>query len=142
DIKRLIIVEESGIAKGIRRIVAVTGEDAERIQQQASEFAKRLDALDKLSSGAEKEAELKKITVDLNQLTISAVTKDAFRTKLTKISQGVLAEKKARQKAERKKALDTVTEHYTKNPESNSFVGVLPASSGRVVADIIKHVST
>ena len=28
DIKQLVIIEENGIAKGIRRIVAVTGEDA------------------------------------------------------------------------------------------------------------------
>ncbi|RPA86119.1 hypothetical protein BJ508DRAFT_204406 [Ascobolus immersus RN42] len=142
DIKKLVIVEESGIAKGTRRIVAVTGEDAVRIQREATEFGKRLAALESLPSGAEKDAELKKITVDLNQLTISAVTKDEFRTKLEKISKEVLAEQKAHQKAELKKALDTITDHFTKNPESKSFVGVLPVSSGKAVADVVKHVSS
>ena len=33
DIKDLVIIEESGIAKGIRRIVAVTGHDAHHVQK-------------------------------------------------------------------------------------------------------------
>ena len=31
DIKHFVILEESGIAKGIRRIVAVTGEEAQQV---------------------------------------------------------------------------------------------------------------
>lgn len=141
DIKRLVIVEESGIAKGIRRIVAVTGEDAERVQKEAIEFGKRLDALEKLPFGPEKENEQKRVQVDLNNLNISTVTKDTFRTRFEKISKSVLNEQKARQKADAKKALDTVTSYFEANPEAKSFVGVLPVSSGRAVTDVIQHVS-
>jgi alanyl-tRNA synthetase len=47
DIKDLVILEESGIAKGIRRIIAVTGEDAHAVQRLAEEFSARLSVLEK-----------------------------------------------------------------------------------------------
>ena len=43
DIKDLVIIEESGIAKGIRRIVAVTGHDAHHVQKVANEFEQEID---------------------------------------------------------------------------------------------------
>lgn len=42
EIKHLVLIEESGIAKGIRRIVAVTGEDARTVTQQANDLGLRL----------------------------------------------------------------------------------------------------
>jgi alanyl-tRNA synthetase len=39
-IKDLVIVEESGIAKGIRRIIAYTGDAAHEVQRLALEFGK------------------------------------------------------------------------------------------------------
>ncbi len=44
ETKDLVIIEESGIAKGIRRIVAVTGSEAHEVQRIASEFGESLDA--------------------------------------------------------------------------------------------------
>ena len=45
DIKDFVITEEVGIAKGIRRIVAVTGQEAQDIGRLAQSLQERLDVL-------------------------------------------------------------------------------------------------
>lgn len=58
DIKDFVITEESSIAKGIRRIVAVTGHDANEVSRKGLEFERRLDRIQGLS-GKEKDAAMK-----------------------------------------------------------------------------------
>jgi alanyl-tRNA synthetase len=58
DIKDFVIVEESSIAKGIRRIVAVTGHDAHDVSRQAMDFERRLTRIENMN-GKEKEAAMK-----------------------------------------------------------------------------------
>ncbi|CAO2657002.1 Nn.00g058050.m01.CDS01 [Neocucurbitaria sp. VM-36] len=112
EIKELIILEESGIAKGIRRIVAVTGQEAYNVQRVAADFAESLDSLSKLPFGAEKEAQAKKIQVELNNLTISALSKSKLREHFAKIQKGILDEQKAAAKADNKRVLDEVTNFF------------------------------
>ncbi|KAI2468733.1 tRNA synthetases class II (A)-domain-containing protein [Annulohypoxylon bovei var. microspora] len=141
-IKDVIVVEESGIAKGIRRIVAYTGAAAYRAQREAEEFSKRISAIDALPFGPEKEAEVKQTTVDLNQLVISTLTKEDLKTRFAKVVKSVVDEQKKRQKAESKTALDTVAAHFAKdeNKEAKHFIGHLPISANaKAVADVVNH---
>jgi alanyl-tRNA synthetase len=62
DIKDFVITEESGIAKGIRRITAVTGHEAEEVTRIANSLQARLDQVEAMS-GKEKEAGLKAFSV-------------------------------------------------------------------------------
>lgn len=62
DIKDFVITEESGIAKGIRRIVAVTGHEAAEVTRAAQVLEDKLNALD-ASTGKSKDAGLKALTV-------------------------------------------------------------------------------
>ncbi len=145
DIKDMIIVEESGIAKGIRRIIAFTGEDAHRVQREAEEFSERLTRLEKMQHGPAKEQEVKTTQIDLNQLTISAITKAQFRERFAKIHKQVLDEQKAQQKAESKKALDTIAEYFAKseNKEKTTLVTKLPISANsKAVSEAINHVKS
>jgi alanyl-tRNA synthetase len=143
DIKDLIIIEENGIAKGIRRIIAVTGEDAHKVQRVAEEFSKRLTSLENMPFGPEKELLEKQTMVDLNELSISAITKSKFRERFAKIHKQVLEELKGRQKAESKKAIDAMVSHlaHPENREKQHFVVRLPISANaKALSDTINHV--
>ncbi len=58
DIKDLVLTEESSIAKGIRRIVAVTGHEAHEVSRKAIDFERRLERVEGMQ-GKEKEAAMK-----------------------------------------------------------------------------------
>lgn len=143
DIKDLIILEENGIAKGIRRIVAVTGEDAHTVQRVADEFEKRIKALEKMPPGASKEVQIKQTQADLNNLYISAVKKSQLKERFVKIHKQMLDDQKAKQKAELKKAVETVTEYFNENKDKKYLITKLPISANsKAVSDAIKHVQT
>lgn len=57
-----MITEESGIAKGIRRVVAVTGHEAAEVRRMAGALKSRLDHLEAFD-GQEKDAGLKAYNV-------------------------------------------------------------------------------
>ncbi|KAI9934387.1 Alanine--tRNA ligase [Aspergillus wentii] len=145
DIKDLIILEEGGIAKGIRRIIAVTGEHAHEVQRMAAEFEKRLDNLDAMTLGPKKEQEAKQIQVELNQLSISAVQKAKFRGRFATINKQVTDGQKAQQKLESKKALDTITSFFQapENKDKKSLVVKLPISANaKAISESLNHVKS
>lgn len=138
-IKDLIIVEEGGIAKGIRRITAYTGDAAHKVQRQAIQFSERLEKLEQMPFSPEKELETKNTGVELLKLTISTLTKTELSKRFEKIQKGVIDEQKKRSKADLKKAVDTVKEHFDKeeNKEAKWFVGALPISAnGKAVSEV------
>jgi alanyl-tRNA synthetase len=139
-IKDLVIVEESGIAKGIRRIIAYTGEAAHQVQREAIEFNKRLDALDALPLGPEKEAQVKVTSQDLSKLVVSTLTKDELNKRFQKINNDILAEQKKRQKAEAKTAVDTAVKYFQDNEDAKWFVGRLPiGANAKALGEAVKH---
>lgn len=145
DIKDLIIIEESGIAKGIRRIIAVTGEDAHEVQRLAEDFSERLLQLEKMSHGHKKEHEVKTTQSDLNQLSISAITKSKLRAHFAKIVKQQLDEQKAQQKTESKKALEAVTSFFAQpnNKDTKNLVTKLPISANaKAIGEVINYIKT
>lgn len=143
EIKELVILEESGIAKGIRRIIAVTGQDAYDVQRVASDFEEQLARLEKMKFNPEKEAESKKMNLELNQLTISALTKNQFRDRFAKIQKSILDEQKAFAKADSKRVLDLVTNYFSSNQEAKFLVQKVDWSSNvsKAISEAIKTVS-
>ncbi|KAF2750617.1 alanyl-tRNA synthetase-like protein [Sporormia fimetaria CBS 119925] len=143
EIKELVILEESGIAKGIRRIVAVTGQDAYDVQRLASDFSVELERLERMPFSAAKESEAKKLGLQLNQLTISAITKTRFRDRFAKISKAILDEQKKEAKAENKRLLDSITEFFAKNQDKSFLVQKVPwsATVNKAISEAIKTVS-
>lgn len=143
EIKELIILEESGIAKGIRRIIAVTGQAAYNVQLEAEEFEKDLVRLEKMPHNNEKEAAAKVVQVRLNELSISALKKNDFKARFAKVTKQIIEEQKIAQKAENKKVIDMISEHFSKNKDSKRFVAKVDISSGsKAIGEAIRHVST
>ena len=62
DIKDFVVTEESGIAKGIRRIVAVTGHEARGVTRVADAFETRIKQVEQLT-GKAKDTTLKALSV-------------------------------------------------------------------------------
>jgi alanyl-tRNA synthetase len=142
EIKELVIIEESGIAKGIRRIVAVTGQEAYNVQRIAKEFKERVESMGRMPFSPQKEAESKKIQVELDKLTISAVAKSKLKEQFTKIQKSILDEQKAAAKADNKRVLDEVTEYF-KDDSKKFMVKKLEWSSNvnKAISEALKTVS-
>ena len=143
EIKHLVVLEENGIAKGIRRIVAVTGAEAQNVQREAQEWDKRITQLEGMQYGPEKEAKTKEWQHELGKVEISAVAKSKLRDRIAKIVKENLDQQKAAQKAESKKVMDAVNEHFTSNANSKTLVISFPVSSGsKAVQEAIKTISS
>jgi alanyl-tRNA synthetase len=93
EAEAFVLLNEEGIAKGVRRIVFVTKEDAKKAIAAAAEFEEKLKAAVSLE-GEELETKVKVLSTELDGLTLSAVKKIAFRETLTVYTKKVLAFKK------------------------------------------------
>ena len=143
EIKELIILEESGIAKGTRRMIAVTGTDAEAVQRRASLLEERIERLEKMSPGEAKEIEVKAVQAELNGIQISTITKKKLQERFNKVYQAQLDQQKAAQKAEGKKALETVQAYFKNNEHSTSLVTKLDISANtKAIGDALNHFKT
>ena len=101
------LLSEEGIAKGIRRITAVTMADAKEAQAKANEFEVLLTAAGEVPSD-DLEEQVKKLTNELNSLSISAVKKAHFRDVLATYSKKVIAYNKEKAQAQTQQVVDEV----------------------------------
>ena len=141
-IKDMVIIEESGIAKGIRRITALTGDAAHRVQREAALFGDRLTSLEQLPQGPEKEEQVRVAQQDLNNLVVSTLTKEELRTRYAKILKEVMEDQKKRQKAELKLALSTVQDWFGKpeNKDAKAYVGHLGVgANAKAVSEVMNY---
>ncbi|KAI9090443.1 tRNA synthetases class II (A)-domain-containing protein [Phlyctochytrium arcticum] len=140
DIKRLVILEESSISKGIRRVVAVTGEDAFEVQRVADEFAKKIDSLKRLE-GADLEESLKSAGKELDETVLPAIRKHQLRHEYSAIKKAFDDADKARKAKEMKEAAERVKSYFEANPEALYMVEVLPyGGNAKALAKAIEAV--
>ena len=93
EAEAFVLLNEEGIAKGIRRITGVTKEDAKKAIALAAEFETRLAKAGELEGDALEEAS-KLMKEELNQMSIAAVKKIEFRDTLENYGKQVVAFKK------------------------------------------------
>ncbi len=100
DAEGFVIVSEEGVAKGVRRVTAITGAPAHQAQAQADMLGNRLEALGGASADA-LEKQLPEITKALDETTLPIVAKVKLREKIGELSKKVkrLQKERARQAA-------------------------------------------
>lgn len=100
-----VLLKEEGIAKGVRRIIGVTKQDAAVAIKKAEDFGAKLDEASKLK-GEDLEKAIKELGSELKELSISAVRKAQFNDALAKLSKQVVAWKKEQAAAKAGKVAD------------------------------------
>jgi alanyl-tRNA synthetase len=94
EAEAFVLLNEEGIAKGIRRILFVTKEDAKKAMAAAEDFGGKLSAAEGMDEGLE--AKIKELTLELDAMAISAAKKIEFRETITKLTKKVIQMKKQR----------------------------------------------
>ena len=142
ELREVIVVEEFGIAKGIRRIVAVTGQATVAVRQHATTFEERLVDLEGMSFSTNKETLMKDIQAELARLTLSVLSKRAFTRRCEKVAENMLKDQKEMHKASLAAAMHLIKTHFEHNKASTSFVARLPGNScsAKTVSECVKHV--
>ncbi|KAJ6602521.1 tRNA synthetases class II (A)-domain-containing protein [Mycena vulgaris] len=138
QIQSFIITEESGVAKGIRRITAVTASEAHKATGLGADLdtsLSRLEAATTLNS-----AELKTFTLEVTQAVISAIKMAELKERLVVLRKSLQKRVKASQVEYLRTGIDTIREYFRMNPDSPAYIGVLePNDNPKVLYDIISQ---
>jgi alanyl-tRNA synthetase len=123
DIKQFAIIEESGIAKGVRRIVAVTGDEAVQAHRVATEYKKKMDSLERLQ-GDKLEAE-----------------KAELRNQFEKIKKAHVEAEKVRSAAQQKEIIESLDKYFEENPSAGFIVkNIDVGSNNKAIGAAINHI--
>ena len=103
-----MVTGEIGIAKGIRRIIAVTGGEARRAQEEADRFAKKIEDVQMLQGkelGAAVVALLKEIDDAGEDSTLPLLKKEEFRKELNDLKKKYIDADKAQKAVKQEEVL-------------------------------------
>ncbi|PPQ74039.1 hypothetical protein CVT26_006942 [Gymnopilus dilepis] len=139
DIKDFVITEESGIAKGIRRIVAVTGHEAHEVSRLAQILDEKLMQLE-LSKGKEKDAGLKAFSVELGQADISVLKKAQLKDRLASIRKAHDKQIKDREAEANKAAVEQLKQYFNNNETSEAYVALVDADGNAKAKQLDKSI--
>ncbi|KDR75441.1 hypothetical protein GALMADRAFT_249500 [Galerina marginata CBS 339.88] len=139
DIKDFVITEESGIAKGIRRIVAVTGHEAQEVARLAQALEEKLKNLD-LSTGKDKDTGLKAFSVELGQADISVLRKAHLKDRLAAIRKAHDKQIKDRETQANKQAIEHLQQYFKDNKTSDAYVALIEADgNAKILQSLISQ---
>jgi len=93
EAKLFVVMAESGIAKGVRRIIAWTGDLVKTAYSNADQFRARLTEA-KTKQGDELDKEIAQLTADLGSVPLPAALKPGFEKEIEELVASKLAGKK------------------------------------------------
>jgi alanyl-tRNA synthetase len=132
EIKDFVILEESGIAKGIRRIIAVTGHEAAEVTRLADDLKSRLDRIEQLN-GKEKDVQLKAYTIELGQADFSASRKAELKERATALRKAFDKEVKDKEASATKVVVDAFINYFKDNDSADSYIANVNAQGNAKV---------
>ncbi|KAI0749326.1 tRNA synthetases class II (A)-domain-containing protein [Daedaleopsis nitida] len=132
EIKDFIVTEESGIAKGIRRVVAVTGHEAAEARRLGESLTAQLNRIESMGD-AEKDAALKAYTVQIGQADISLLKKNELRDRLGAIRKAFDKYLKDKEAAANKAAGDALVQFFKDKPDAPAYLAVLDVNANAKV---------
>ena len=121
DIKGLVILSEESIAKGIRRIFAITGSDAEEACRKANSFDEKLTRVEKMPFSSEKLAlatDLKAQNEKELKGQIPAVRRSKYTARIKAIEAEAAKMAKEKAKADEKIIISTITKYFEGDGEN------------------------
>ena len=125
DAKAFVLINEEGVAKGIRRITALTGNAAVSANTLALELTEKCHRLSDFVSNNDLvslEEGIKSLTNALNDSEISAVTKSSLRDQLTSLSKTLVTKKKEEEKAMTQQILEEIKSSSAAAGVNNKYV--------------------
>ncbi len=96
--RRFRVIEESAVAKGIRRVVGVTDERAERAEELATQLTSKIDAMQKLE-GAVLVEQFGAVSTAIDSEPLPVLEKSRLRQALASLQERVRSEQKQQAKA-------------------------------------------
>jgi alanyl-tRNA synthetase len=114
DIKELVILSEESIAKGIRRILAITGHDAEEACRLANDFEAKLRKVEAMPFSLEKLtfATTLKAENANNKGNVPAVRRSQFTERIKVIESEAAKIAKEKAKADEKEIIATINKYF------------------------------
>jgi len=137
DIKNFVITEESGIAKGIRRITAVTGHEAQSVTRVAQSLEAKLDQLME-TTGNEKDVGLKALSVELGEADISVIKKAELKDRLAIARKAFDKQIKEKEAAINKEAINKILQHFRAEEKSEAYLAILDVGgNAKILQNIV-----
>ena len=135
-IGNFVISSEDAIAKGIRRVIVVTGPEAAKAVKRGDIFRNRVNQLTDsakqvkdLQASKELSKEITELSEEISQSNISYWLKDELRNGLTNIKMSLIKLEKENQAAQLNQLLQRMQELAEKSPEAKFIVEVVDAGS-------------
>ena len=128
DAKRFVITREEAVAKGVRRVEAVTNGKAAEAARVGDELLKACEALEKLETPSQEEQ--KELRARIDAATCSAALKPKLRASLENVAKRLAAKEKAKGAAAAGAAAEVVVEKCDEAAAAGHTSVVVEVSAG------------
>lgn len=139
DAESFVIIEESNVAKGVRRIVGVTRERAHQARANAELFTTRVAEAEKIEAPLDLDTELRILKKEMDTAFIGCVARSSIYDRLNDMAKTLKEWKKTQTKQREARCVSEVEEFAKKTPANSKVVLRLDfGSDGKTGSKVMK----